>query len=65
MTKGGIIKGLLKGAAIVDALPLVKAAPAVMGAAGTVGGALFKAPLGSGYRSCQEGIWPQEKEKRH
>ena len=49
-SKGGIIKGLLKGAAIVGLAALtVKAAPKVMGAAGKVGGALFKAtPLGAG-----------------
>ena len=48
--KGGLIKGLLKGAAVVGLAALaVKAAPLALGAAGAIGGALFKAtPLGMG-----------------
>ena len=48
--RGGIIKGLLKGAAVVGLATLaIKAAPAVGGAATAVGGALFRAtPLGMG-----------------
>ena len=49
-SKGGLIKGLLKGAAVVGLAALaVKAAPLALGAAGAIGGALFKAtPLGMG-----------------
>ena len=49
-SKGGLIKGLLKGAAVVGLAALaVKAAPVALGAAGAIGGALFKAtPMGKG-----------------
>jgi len=49
-SKGGLVKGVLKGAAVVGLAALaVKGAPLALGAAGAIGGALFKAsPLGKG-----------------
>ena len=49
-SKGGVVKGLLKGAAVVGLAALaVKGAPLALGATAAIGGALFKAsPLGKG-----------------
>ncbi len=63
-SKGGLLKGLLKGAAVVGLAALaVKAAPAALGVAGAIGGGLFKGSVLGGGLALAKKVFGRKKKE--
>lgn len=63
-SKGGLLKGLLKGAAVVGLGALaVKAAPAALGVAGAIGGGLFKGSALGGGLALAKNVFGRKKKE--